>query len=866
MDGKQVSGEPLTARELEVLRLIALGLSNRDIAEQLVIGDGTAKTHTLNIYRKLAVRSRTQAVARARELGLLQEGVPNHISNAVVSSHTSDLWYSSFTARELEILRLIALGLSNRDIAEELVVAPETVRWYTKQIYSKLGVHGRFPALVRAKELGLLDEDASSKTQPATLPQQPANHNLPASTTPFIGRSREITEVKHLLQATRLLTLAGPGGSGKTRLALFVARDVLNDFANGVRFVDLAPLSTPTLVAQTIARVLGVVENPNRPLLDTLKHALAGQEMLLLLDNFEHVIQAAPLVSELLAAAPCLKALVTSREVLRISGEQEYLVPPLSLPPTNPISIQAVADSEAGALFVQRAQMMLPRFMVGEDNAPAIAQICTRLDGLPLAIELAAARCKLLSPQALLSRLDSRLTTLTGGSRDAPLRQQTLRHTIEWSYNLLDEDEKTLFARLAVFRGGRSLEAIEAVCGEGLPCDVFDALAALVDKNLVQQTESPDGEPRFVMLETIHEYAWERLGVSGEAETMRRRHAEYFTELAERAEPELHYAQQNRWFQLLEAEHSNLRAVLDWSLDSGEVAFGVRIAGALHLFWLAYGHHVEGIRWTQRLLDRLDKAAAIHYPKFLVGAGYLASLHDFKTAERLCRDALAISRELGDKLQAAWALSYMGLAMMEETEAALAAAEEGLALFRELDYRPGIAQTLNTIGEIARFGGDDARARRAYEECLAVSQEIGQLRRTMLARYNLTFIAQHEGDYQRAKDIAAGVLRSAWETNLRLVIVDGLALLAGSIGMAGQPERAARLWGAWEAALERIGAFPQPADKPEFDRISAAVRAQLDEATFEAAWAEGRKMTLEQAVAYALEESAGVASELYRSR
>jgi non-specific serine/threonine protein kinase len=853
MDGKQAVGEPLTARELEVLRLIALGLSNRDIAEELVIGGGTTKTHTLNIYRKLDVRSRTQAVARAREWGLLQEetsGQPG-AATAVMFAKQHD----SFTARELEILRLVALGLSNRDIAEELVVAPETVRWYTKQIYSKLGVHGRVPALVRAKELGLLDEAAAGKTETVTPSQRPPNHNLPASTTTFIGRSREIAEVKRLLKTSRLLTLAGPGGGGKTRLALRVARDVLNDFANGVLFVDLAPLSTPTLVAQAIASALGVVENPNRSLLDTLKHALAGQEMLLLIDNFEHVIEAAPLVSELLAAAPRLKALVTSREALRLSGEQEYPVPPLSLPPANPVSIQAVADSEAGALFVQRAQMMLPRFAVGEDNAAAVAQICTRLDGLPLAIELAAARCKMLTPQALLERLDSRLTTLTGGSRDAPLRQQTLRHTIEWSYNLLDEDEKTLFARLAVFRGGRSLEAIEAVCGEGLPADVFDALASLVDKNIIQQTESPDDEPRFVMLETIHEYARERLEESGEAEMMRRRHAEYFTELVERAEPELHHAQQNRWFQLLEAEHSNLRAVLDWSLGSGEVAFGLRIAGALQLFWNAYGHHVEGIRWTQLLLGRLDEAPPIYHPKFLVCAGSLAALYDCANARRLLMRALAVARESGDQLHAAWALGHMGLAMMEETEVALASAEEGLALFRELDYMPGIAQTLNTIGEITRFGGDDARARRAYEECLAVSQEIGQLRRTILAFYNLTFIAQHEGDYQRARDMAARVLRSAWETKLKLVIVDGLALVAGSIGMANQPQRAALLFGAWEAALEHMGALAQHCDKPEFDRVIAAVRAQLDDATFQVAWAAGRKMTLDQAVAEALNEA-----------
>ena len=320
---------------------------------------------------------------------------------------------------------------------------------------------------------------------------------------------------------------------------------------------------------KTIAGVLGVIENPAEPQLDTLKRALASRDLLLVIDNFEHVIEAAPLVAELLAAAPRLKVLITSREALRLSGEQEYPVPPLSLPSAD--SPDALLESEAGSLFVQRAQRLLPHFEVTEDNAPAIAQICARLDGLPLAIELAAARCKLLSPQAMLARLDSRLTTLTGGARDAPLRQQTLRQTLDWSYNLLDEGEKTLFARLAVFRGGRSLEAIEAVCQPDLPVDVFDGLAALVDKNLIQQKELPDGEPRFVMLETIHEYARERLAASGEAEMIRRHYAEYFVELAERAEPELRLAEHQRWSQRLELELHNLRAVLEWSLGEGDV-------------------------------------------------------------------------------------------------------------------------------------------------------------------------------------------------------------------------------------------------------------------------------------------------------
>jgi non-specific serine/threonine protein kinase len=761
----------------------------------------------------------------------------------------------TLTAREQEILRLVALGLSNRDIAEELVVAPETIRWYTKQIYSKLGVHGRIPALVRAKELGLLEE-AAVKTETETPLQQPLNYTLPSPPTPLIGRSQEIAEVKRLMQATRLLTLTGVGGTGKTRLALQAASEVLADFADGVYFVDLAPLSDAVLVAKAVAAGLGVIENAGEPLQDTLKRALAGREMLLLIDNFEHVIGAAPLISDLLAASPRLKALVTSREALRLSGEQEYPVPPLSLPSGEAVSIQDVTASEAGTLFVQRAQMIQPRFVLSKDNMPAVAQICARLDGLPLAIELAAARCKLLTPQALLERLDSRLNVLAGGLRDAPARQRTLRDTIEWSYNLLDEDEKTLFTRLAVFRGGRSLDAIEVVCGQDLSIDVLDGLASLVDKSLVQQKETAAGEPRFVMLETIHEYARERLEASGEAEMMQRRHGEYFVELAERAQPELRLAQHYLWSQRLHVEHDNLRVALEWCLRSGNITLGVRLASALTLFWHGFGHHVEGRSCVDQMIGRLDEAPMEYHARFLISAGHMYSVqHDVPKAQQVFKRALDISRQLGDKRRTAWSLIFLGYVMLGETDAAIEVVEEGLALFRELGHKPGIAQALNIVGEVARFGGEDARARRAYEECLVVSQETGETRRIVYVYYNLGFLAQHEGDHEKAKDLLHKGIQLARSLNISLQIAEGLAYLAGSIGAAGQPQRAARLLGAWEAALERMGAFPQPADKPEFDRIIANVRAQLDEATFEAAWAEGRKMTLEQAVAEALEES-----------
>jgi predicted ATPase/DNA-binding CsgD family transcriptional regulator len=755
--------------------------------------------------------------------------------------------------REKAILEWLSKGLSNQEIADELYLSLNTVKWYNQQIYSKLGVSSRTQAIASAKDQGLL-VDGDVKTPSVS------RHNLPGQTTPFIGRSREIAEVKKLLDTTRLLTLTGTGGTGKTRLALRLAIDIAETFADGVYFIDLAPLTDHMLVAKAVAETLGVFENPDESLSNTLKRGLAQRNVLLVMDNFEHVIEAAPLVSELLAASPSLKILATSRESLRLSGEQEYPVPPLSLPAADADSVQSLIESEAGSLFVQRAQMALPHFEAHEDHASAVAQICIRLDGLPLAIELAAARCKLLTPRALLERLegaheDSPFKALTGGSRDAPPRHRTLRDTIAWSYNLLDEGEKRLFARLAVFRGGRSLEAVEAVCGMDLPIDVFDGLASLVDKSLVQQKEVAGGELRFVLLEMIYQYAREHLEASGETDDMRRRHAAYFVEMAERAEPEMWLAGYDYWCQQFELEIDNLRAILEWTLSDGDVVLGVRLAGALGLFWYSKGYHTEGLGWTGKLLERLDEAPGIYHPKFLFRAGQLAGMHDLDRARHLLTRARDIARELGDKFEMARAQTLLSYTMMGEAETAMPLAEESLALFRELNHQPGIAQALNAIGEIARISGDDGRAKRVYEECLAVSQQTGQIQRICDMCTNLAFIAQHEGDHERALNLGRQALRLSHDRQDRQRMAEALPIIAGSLGALGQPQRAARLVGASDAELERMGAFRQPGDTPEYDRIVAGVGAQLGETNFQTAWAEGRELSLEQAVRDALREA-----------
>jgi predicted ATPase/DNA-binding CsgD family transcriptional regulator len=753
--------------------------------------------------------------------------------------------------REKEILKRLSHGLSDQQIADELCLSPNTVKWYNRQIYSKLGVKSRTQAIVYAKDEQAIESRLSMSPHPVS------RSNLPTPTPLFLGRSREITEVKQLLHTSRLLTLTGPGGTGKTQLALQVATQAASAYADGVCFCDLAPLSDHQLVAKAIASALGVVEHPTEPLPDTLKQALVERKLLLLLDNFEHVIKATPLISMLLASSR-LTILVTSREPLRINGEQEYLVPPLSLPPAEAVSIESLTASEAGLFFIRCTQMILPHFKPSEATAPAIGRICTRLDGLPLALELAAARCKLFTPQALLKRLEgtrehSPLRLLAGGSRDAPPRQRTLRDSIEWSYNLLDEEEKRLLARLAIFRGGRSLEAIEKICGEGLSIDVLDGLASLVDKHLVQQKEMPGGELRFVMLEMIQEYACERLIACGEEEIMRRRHAEYFVNLAERAEPELRLASFDQWSGRLEQDLENLRAVLSWSLSGGDAEMGIRLAGALCLFWYGNGHHVEGHQWTQRLLKRLDEVSLVYHPRFLLSAGHLAFLYDLDAGKPLFSRALTIARDLGDRLQIAWALALLGYTMLQDRSAAMPLVEESLALFRELSHQPGIAQALNIMGEIARYSGDDDHARHAYEECLAICQKTGETRRIGFMYSNLAFIALHEGEAERARELARQGLQLARSTRNRLELAKVLSILAGSLGVLGQPELAARLLGASERTFERLGAVDVPSDTREITDITAAVRAQLDDAIFQAAWKEGRELTLDQAVVQALE-------------
>ena len=687
-------------------------------------------------------------------------------------------------------------------------------------------------------------------------------NSLPFPPTPLVGRKHEADAVSDLLRRedTHLVTLTGPPGIGKTRLALEVANTRRAEFANGVYFIDLSPVTDASLVLPAVAHTLGLRQVTDRPLLQELKDFLSNKRLLLVLDNFEQVVQAAPAVSELLQAARHLKILVTSRELLRISGEYNLPVPPLSLPPVladqgAPRTLAAlpperISEYDSVQLFVQRAAALKPDFALTPNNALIVAGICCRLDGLPLAIELAAARIRHIPLQNIYDRLEKRLHILTGGARDLPMRQRTLRTAIEWSYDLLDSDERLLFAQLAVFRGGCSLDSVEAICGEELSIEVFEGLASLVDKSLIQQQEKTEGVTRFVLLEMIREFAQEQLQASGELETLRGQHAVYFGALADRAETELRLADQNDWFHLLETEIDNFRAALEWSLESGDVDSAIRIMSGTFLYWIVYARQSEGIHWTQQLLARINEAAQEYQIRLLRSAATLIAYRDLEAAKLLAQRAVAAARNYGDVRQLGWSLWALSTTLLGGSEAE-ALTQEALVLLREVDDQIGVGLVFNSIGERARLSGDDARARSAYEESLAIAERTDDARRQYYVLYNLAFIAQHEGNHQEAIRMIRRSLALCQDLGVPTDVAQELLALAGSLGAIGEPVRAAHLFGAAQAFLQRSGTLIDPGDQPEHDRNIAFVRAQLGEATFEAAWAEGQAMTFDQAVTYA---------------
>ena len=688
-----------------------------------------------------------------------------------------------------------------------------------------------------------------------TLDARPTN--LPPQRTSFIGREREVAEVTSLLAETRLLTLTGPGGTGKTRLALKVAADLLDRYSDGVFFSDLSPIVDPALVPSVIAQALLVREEAGRDILDTLAGHLRDRHLLLVLDNSEQVIEAGAAIARLVDVAPRLRVLATSRAPFHISAEREYQVPPLAVPdPGHMADLEVVTRSEAVALFAERASAIRSGFQITSQNASAVAQIAARLDGLPLAIELAASRLKILSPEALLERLGQRLSVLTGGARDLPERQRTIRSTIQWSHDLLQAEERRLFAHLATFTGGWSLEAAEAICGPGLDLEVLDGLGTLLDQSLVRRGEDGDGEPRFTMLETIREFAIERLVSSEEKDELLRRHSEHFRDLAEEAEHHLTREDRVAWLSRLEVEHDNLRAALDRAERTRDADTGLRTAAAIWRFWLQRGHLSEGRGRLERLLSMPGAEARSRVRVRALGAlgGIAYWQNDYPPMRAAYEEAVDIAREVGDtKLLASALLDLSFIPSLEkDTDRTEAILREGLATAEKAGDRLLTAEFWSNIAFLEVERGNPADAIDLRRTAIEILRQEGAAWKAAQYLGGQAMITRMVGDL----DAARGQLREALETFAQardtLSISMTLTFLALISNDDGHHERAARLVGAAARIRDELGGGAPPEFAGRWGDPVEAARVALGEDSYRQARAEGYAMSTEKALSYAL--------------
>jgi predicted ATPase/class 3 adenylate cyclase len=751
----------------------------------------------------------------------------------------------------------------------------------------------------------LVAEGLRSEFPPLRTLELRAN-NLPVQPNRLIGRSQEIRELTDLLRGpeTRLVTLTGPGGTGKTRVALEAAAELIDDFADGVFVAFLASVRDPDLVLQVVAQTLGLRQRTGEQLVQTLAAYLGERQILLLLDNFEHLLECAGETAELLATSPRLKMLITSREPLRLAAERVFEVPPLTAPHARLATAAEALEHDSVILFVERAAAATGRFRLDDEDAAAVADICARLDGLPLAIELAAARARSLSPRAFQRRLSERLTLLTGGARDLDERQRTLRATIGWSYDLLTEEERTLFANLAVFVGGCRLEAAEAVCdpdgvlGKGL----FDATSSLVEKSLLHRRDDPDGEPRFWMLETIREYAQDQLRARGDETTLRLAHAHYFLDLAERGEIELRGKDQLAWLDRLESEYGNIREVLRWALASSP-ELALRMTGALYLFWEIRGHWNEGIRWSKESLERVDDPPRGARARALFSAAFVSLVAgEYEDGIALLEKALPLFEQSRDTESVAHAfneLAWLNLFMGERVRA-LEWGEKARALAREIVDPWLTGQALLVLGAVCTDVREDSprqieealkKASAHYAEAIELFEQVGDEIHSGRARTNLGWIALLREEYGQARhlfedardvgirmgdDFSAGnnlsnlalaalldgtpdeaeafacaFLERFLERGDKRIAAEALCTLAGVAAAMGSPARSARLWGGAEALLESIHSVFSSLEMRIHERLVAKVREESEE-EFDGARAAGRAMAVTEIVTYAL--------------
>ena len=751
----------------------------------------------------------------------------------------------------------------------------------------------------------LYDENQINEDAPAqnTSKAKQIKNNLPVQPTPFIGRAKQLAAIKELLMnaETRLVTLMGPGGTGKTRLSLQVAQELLDQFPNGVYFV---PLADDTDASQFITRVAQQLEvrEGGRPLLENVKDYLRDKRMLLVLDNFEQLVSVAPVVADLLVAAPQLKIITSSRIALNLHSEREFPVPPLELPQAeNESALENLIENESVILFVERARAVHPNFALTKDNASAVTEICRRLDGLPLALELAAARIKLLQPQAILTRLDDKLKLLTGGARDLPTRHQTLRNTLEWSYDLLNQDEKILYARLGVFVGGFTFEAVEAVCNSDGKLDILESLTSLLNNSLLRQEETLEGELRFGMLETIRAYALERLVESGEIDALRAGHAQYYGGIIlNQAGLQIYSSNSLHWLNWFEQELDNIRATLSWGLSSPQgIQLGTGLVFMLFWFWYRRGHFMEGLEWADKYLAVPDVQNTPPLRAIALASSGMMALWQGKQDIALSKlqEVLPIVQMLGDDRLVATTRMGNGIAfinmgrdgdaqpLLEQSsqffkktdqlyfhaltlvhlgnaelglgipEQARAYHEEALAEARAINENWLIAFALNNLGEVARTQGQFDLARKYYEECEALLRSTGDKGDVARFVHNLGYIAQHEEEFELAESQFRKSLTMFRRLGNRRGIAECLAGLAGLKAQQGQTEWGAILLSAAESLLKITGGAWWPADRVEVERNREMMQSALGADEFTKAQKTGAAMNIDQAIAFASNES-----------
>ena len=899
----------------------AIGIVHRDLKPEnlMVSGDATAKILDFGLAKLRGVNpspdsdASTSITEHGTVLGTVGYMSPEQATGGEVDFRSDQFSFGSvlyemvtgfpaFRKKSHAETTAAILRDEPERLGSRMLQAPPPFLWIVERCLAKDPKERYASTQDLARDLAAVRDRLAEASM---RPSESRPNNLPVQRTAFIGREHEATALRQLLSRAdvQLVTLTGPGGIGKTRLALQVAAEAADEFPGGVCFVPLSAVSDRAFIASTIAQALGVRETGNQSSQESLKEYVSGldQPMLLLLDNFEHLVSAAPAITQLLTTGPKLKVAVTSQAPLHVYGEHEFPVPPLALPDPKSIPpLEALSRLPAVALFVERAQAVKREFALTKENAPAVAAICARLDGLPLAIELAAARIKLLPPSAMLVRLENRLNLLTGGARDLPTRQQTLRSTVDWSHGLLNAAEQTLFRRLSVFTGGCTLEGVEAVCDtkSDLGLDILDGMASMVDKSLAQQVEQVDAETRFLMLSTIREYALESLAESDDESATRRAHAAYYLVLAEEGAEDV--VAHPEWLDRFEIEHDNFRLALDYLIKTGEAEWGLRLGAALFRFWETREHFTEGRDGIARILA-LEGTAA--HPKLrarlLFAAAVLAGGQgDYSSARQLLEESLDTCLELGDKRGVAVALNALAVNARDRGEFDVAALLFGrcVAIWKDLGDSAGIARALSNLANVTKLQGEYARASSLYDECLTMFRKAGD-------GAGVAWTLNYQGDVAREKtDLVAARsfceqslaafrdLRDGWgiasalsdlaslscdqgkdaearrlygesirmfqELGHKRGIARALECLAASAAAQSNAEQSLHLAGAAAALRQRLGAPLTPTEQPRLEKALEFARRTLGNAAGLTAWMEGWAMPVEQAVREALDGDA----------